>query len=74
MDHGTILPTVAGSMEVRFPNRFTGTGSVQIARHDAQAENRRLTGIVRGTASNEEGVTANVIVEFDINLSCGVSM
>lgn len=73
-DHGTVAKSVPGGMEVRVPNRFTGAGSISLTRHDASVGDRRMAGTVTGTATNGEGVAADVVVEFDINLSCGVSL
>lgn len=61
------------------PNRFTGSGTLALTRHDATmahatAGTRRMTGTIRGEGlTNDEGVTVDLTAEFDIHLSCGVT-
>lgn len=63
----------------RVGNRFTGTGTLRLTTHDATMAHatrgmRRMTGRVEGPGlTNEDGVSADVVVGFDLHLSCGVT-
>jgi hypothetical protein len=73
-DNGIVAHSIPGGGEVSVPNRFTGTGTLVIETHNAAVNNRQLAGTVTGTVSNDDGVSADLVVEFDIDLSCGVSL
>ena len=72
-DHGTKAVTPrGGGTEVRVPNRFAGPGTLTLTTHEATTRNRRLSGTARGEGiKSREGALVDLVVEFDLNLSCG---
>ncbi len=73
-DNGTDSPpNIPPEMNIRVPNRFTGTGTLEITNHDATTQSRRMIGRVRASLhSRASGEDAELEARFDINMSCGV--
>ncbi len=56
---------------------FKGRGTLEITRHDAAPDHRRMTGIMIGNGLQDSqeaaGKSLDARFEFDLNFSCGVS-
>jgi hypothetical protein len=58
----------------RVPNRFTGQGTLTLTTHQAAVGNQRMSGTLRGEGlTNGDGASVDLVVDFDINRSCGIS-
>lgn len=52
---------------------YTGTGALEITRHDAHPDSRRMTGRITGDdLADSRGGQVDVEVEFDLAWSCGM--
>lgn len=73
-DHGTTVSGQPARPGARVPNRFSGTGSLSLTTHQAAVGRQRMIGTLTGQGlTNADGVSGDLVVEFDINRSCGLS-
>lgn len=58
----------------RVPQRYSGTGTLTLTTHRAKVGDQRLSGTLTGEKLTGPGAASvDLMVEFDINRSCGIS-
>ena len=73
-DYGTVpVENMPPELNIRVPNRFEGSGMLDLIAHDPSLENRHMQGVVRALGMrNREGQVVDLEMEFRVNWSCGI--
>lgn len=67
------VPGMPEGANINAPNRFEGTGQLDLQTHDAGPDTRRMVGTLSGHLTNRaNGKDVDIEVGIDINWSCGV--
>ena len=60
-------------VNVKVPDQFSGTGTLDLTRHEASINSRRMVGTITGHVESENSdEAADLTAHFDINWSCAV--
>lgn len=66
---------VPETANIKVPNRFEGTGQMQLTTHDTGMDTRRMAGTLSGHLTNpSNGREVDVTIDIDFNWSCGVDL
>jgi len=73
-DHGTVSPqNMPPELNIRVPNRFEGTGKLDLTTHSASLKDRSMEGVITATGmSNKQGEAVDIEARFRLDWSCGI--
>lgn len=73
-DFGSVSPeNMPPELNIRVPNRFSGTGTLELTSHIASPELRRMTGVIHAEGlTNHPGQSVDIEASFGVDWSCGI--